>query len=224
MNWLTGYSVSAVSRELLALCFLASLFLAVWRVTKALRVNSKSRGIASVITARKSDTYSSNAHQGNLTNPQSSPSIPTGIDRRKRLGAAKVAGLAVAMSLLVIGAVGGGVGFVVQSATAKQYPYVTIGCTESDTTRCKSGDMVDVVKVAGRRVLFHHANASELANYFWLKICPGPKLPFDPGDVLIFFKYEERYDCEALGQHWGIQFKRDNLGRTTSEAANGESE
>ena len=91
MNLWTGYSVSEALRQLLALCFSASLFLAVWRVTRALRGNSKSRATVSVITARKSDTYNSNVPRAALMSLPSNPSTPTGIDKRgMKMGAARI--------------------------------------------------------------------------------------------------------------------------------------
>lgn len=51
---------------------------------------------------------------------------------------------------------------------------------------------------------------------FWMKMCEKP--PFDPGDNLKMFKYEDRGSCQSLAGEWtAVLIKRDEHGRTDSE-------
>lgn len=54
---------------------------------------------------------------------------------------------------------------------------------------------------------------------FWMRLCEKP--PFDPGDVLTLFKYEDRGQCQSLAGEWtAVLIRRDEHGRTDSEVNN----
>lgn len=51
---------------------------------------------------------------------------------------------------------------------------------------------------------------------FWMKLCEKP--PFDPGDYLKLYKYEDRGACASLDGEWtAVLIRRNEHGQTDSE-------
>ena len=53
---------------------------------------------------------------------------------------------------------------------------------------------------------------------FWMKLCEKP--PFDPGDYLELYKWEDRGSCASLQGEWtAVLMRRNEHGKTDSEVA-----
>ena len=172
------------------------------------------------------------AHYAKLieTLPAFDPSTRTSISKKswnRFKGYAKMGGAITAGSIIVIGVVSGFTGAHIENSTVeakKSNPYFTVGCVLADKKKCTPDTYIRLLSVSadGYRYQFEHVSPSDGRPPWTMIRCPkSPKWPFDPGDVIIYFTYEERYSerCDALGQHWGWAGKRNADQLTDSEQA-----
>jgi hypothetical protein len=126
MQLLTLYPLSPTLRLLLACALLGSSCLVIWRIATALGIvkttKSRAKELSFPDIAPKSGISSNSVLTNRNPIPKSSPSTGTGTDRTK-LGAAKIATIAVIASLIVIGTVSGFTGAKVESASNKPVGY-----------------------------------------------------------------------------------------------------
>ena len=175
---LTGYSVSEALRLLLVLCFLASLFLAAWRITTAMKERSVGRATGSIAIRPKSGISSNK--------PDTPPSTPIGIDKPKP-GTARIAAQAVPIFCLAV-----------MIAASISIPL----------ERAVSADQIVTARnlylphVAEELDAYHFWAINPVGDRMLLQFCPdhGIKPPFDEGETITWLRYRRVGDClELLG-------------------------
>jgi hypothetical protein len=166
-------------------------------------MRSRSKATDSSASPLKFDTFNSNPPSANPERRVSNHSIPIGTDRRSRLGAAKVAGLAVLASIIVISTVSGFTGSKIERSRDKPSGYASA---------------LNQIVFRGHLYLPKIDTPEVMSDYDWLVVDNDPKSttygkrtkmhfcstkglhpPFNEGDhVWMRFKVDE--DClELLG-------------------------
>lgn len=82
------------------------------------------------------------------------------------------------------------------------------------------GDSVNLVEVKKYDGLSNRYELRYKGIDFWMRLCEKP--PFDPGDYLTLFKYEDRGVCQSLAGEWtAVLIRRNEHGQTDSEIKQG---
>ena len=78
------------------------------------------------------------------------------------------------------------------------------------------GDEQNLVKVLQYDAVSQKYEFRYKSIEFWMKLCEKP--PFDPGDYLKLYKWEDRGSCASLDGEWtAVLIRRNEHGQTDSE-------